>query len=233
METWSFNVIGRVISPYKEKFAVPRQANLVTKARGQIVFTSPYNTPEAFSGLENYSHIWLMFVFDKALKSDWNPSVRPPRLGGNKKMGCFATRSPFRANPIGLSCVKLEAIDIKGRDTVLQISGLDLVDGTPIIDIKPFIPYADNQMTASSAFASEAPEPLQKVVFSSELNIVLQQCEQVYPEFSAFLTEVLLQDPRPAFHKTNTEERIYGMHIVDWNVKWYVKNDICYVTEIQ
>ncbi|MCV6614147.1 MAG: tRNA (N6-threonylcarbamoyladenosine(37)-N6)-methyltransferase TrmO, partial [Cellvibrionaceae bacterium] len=205
---FEFEAIARVHSPYVEKFGVPRQPGLVPAARAEIELLPPYNDPACVDGLETCSHIWLQFVFDQSLDTQWRPKVRPPRLGGNQSLGVFATRSPVRPNPIGLSVVKLEGIDSE-NGLRLMVSGLDLVDGTPILDIKPYVPYVDAVADAQNQFAVAEPELL-GVIFSPEAE---RFCQQHNGALQALITQVLQQDPRPAYHKNKDEGRRYGLSL--------------------
>ncbi|WP_354622828.1 tRNA (N6-threonylcarbamoyladenosine(37)-N6)-methyltransferase TrmO [Psychromonas sp. MME2] len=227
-----FHHIGLIHSPYKEKFAVPRQPGLVTCAKGELEILAPYNDLNAFNGLEAFSHLWLIFVFHKnnniAKSNGWSPTVRPPRLGGNERMGVFATRSPFRPNPIGLSQVRYHGLRQADGKIFLQLSEIDLVDGTPIIDIKPYIPYADSNPAALAGFAQEKPEGIMDVHFSS---LALQKVQQVntrYPELQQLIKEVLQQDPRPAYKKKKVDDKIYAVNLSDFNISW--RNDDSTVT---
>ncbi|MCP4325028.1 MAG: tRNA (N6-threonylcarbamoyladenosine(37)-N6)-methyltransferase TrmO, partial [Alteromonadales bacterium] len=167
MNKSSFETIAKIHSPYKEKFAVPRQPGLVPSANALLEILPPYDDINAFTGLDDFSHLWLMFVFHKNKQNkNWQPTVRPPRLGGNKRLGVFATRSPNRPNPIGLSLVEFHGVIQKQGKLFLQLSNIDLVDGTPIVDIKPYIPYADSKPDASAGFAQATPEILMEVCFS-------------------------------------------------------------------
>lgn len=202
--------IGRIESCFGEKFGAPRQSGIVPEARGRIVFSDEVPA-EACRGLEEFSHIWIIFLFNQVREEETRWFVRPPRLGGNKKKGVLATRSPFRPNRIGLSLVAIESVS-KGA---LEVSGLDLVEGTPVIDIKPYLPYAEALSQANGGFAKEAPEPF-VVDFCDEAKVGLSD------EMLALITRVLSLDPRPAFH--NDEKRIYGCHLSGINVKWQVKD---------
>ncbi|GAA6134333.1 tRNA (N6-threonylcarbamoyladenosine(37)-N6)-methyltransferase TrmO [Oceaniserpentilla sp. 4NH20-0058] len=206
------NPIAYVRSCYKEKFATPRQPGLVPAAQGEIELIAPYNDPLAVEGLHECSHIWLQFVFHQCLNQDWKAKVRPPRLGGNKKMGVFATRATHRPNALGLSVVKLDKIDTNHGAVILHVSGLDLIDGTPILDIKPYIPYSDCIEGAHYPFAQQAPSAIE-VMFDDALNIEKE------PKLHDLLVQVLSQDPKPAFHKIDSQ-RIYGAHLADFNVQW-------------
>ncbi|CAK8737618.1 hypothetical protein SODG_001341 [Sodalis praecaptivus] len=164
--TFGFRQIGVVRSPYKEKFTVPRQPGLVADGVGELHLLPPYNQAEAVRGLTEFSHIWLLFVFHQTPEGSWRPTVRPPRLGGNSRMGVFATRSPFRPNPIGMSLVALEGITLRGADVILRLGSLDLVDGTPVVDIKPYLPYAESLPDARAGFAQAAPADTLQIIFS-------------------------------------------------------------------
>ncbi len=212
--------IAYIQSCYKEKFATPRQPGLVTAGTGKIQLTPPFNHPDTVNGLENCSHLWLQFVFHQCLDQGWKNKVRPPRLGGNKKMGVFATRATHRPNGLGLSVVKLDSIEIEKQNVILHVSGLDLIDGTPIVDIKPYIPYSDALIHASYDFAQTAPCKL-KVYFSSQATTTLNQHPNTR-ELSTFIEQVLAQDPRPAFHEID-EQRIYGANLDNFNVTWCYK----------
>jgi len=215
--------IAYIQSCYKEKFATPRQPGLVTAAKGQIQLISPFNHPDTVDGLENCSHLWLQFVFHQCLDQGWKNKVRPPRLGGNKKMGVFATRATHRPNGLGLSVVKLDSIQIEKKSVILHVSGLDLIDGTPIVDIKPYIPYSDSLTHARYDFAQLAPKEL-SVIFSTPAQLALNQQDN-REQLSTLIRQVLAQDPRPAFHEVD-EARIYGAKLDCFNVNWrYLKTD--------
>lgn len=227
-----FNIqpIGLVHSCFKEKFAIPRQPALAPAAKGEIELLPPYDDPMALEGLEEVSHLWLSFIFHKALPKDGEVRlrVRPPRLGGNKKIGVFATRATHRPNPIGLSVVKLDGIK-NGR---LQISGLDLLDGTPIIDIKPYVPYADALPSAINGVASDSPE-LSQVEFNTEALLAAEIHEKRLDQpVKELIEQMLAQDPKPAYQKPGSE-RIYGVKIWDLEVKWrYLKEGCLTITAV-
>jgi len=234
-ESFEFQSIGRAHSPYKEKFAIPRQPGLVDAAKGYIELLGDCNREEILRGIEGFSHVWLSFVFHQAIKENWKPMVRPPRLGGNKKVGVFASRSPFRPNPLGLSVVKLEGIEQQSRSGQahqwrLHFSGGDLLDGTPILDIKPYITYADSLPDANSGFAECAPDTRTVVDFAPELFNTLQTAEQQHPGFSTLIKQVLAQQPEPAYHKPS--EREYGVRLYDYNVRWRRKGTLLMVFDI-
>ncbi len=215
-----FNVIGQVNSPYKEKFAIPRQPGLVSSAKGSITLTGDANDPELVRELAQFSHIWVLFVFHGTQEQGWKPLVRPPRLGGNKKIGVLASRSTFRPNPIGMSVVKLDAIDIKDQQVILHISGIDLLDKTPIIDIKPYVPYSDSIPHANAGFAQTQPSSDLKVTFNEHAQIALAKHSNNHPDLALFIEQVLAQDPRPAYKKGKDDDKVYGMNLYDLNIQW-------------
>ena len=217
--------IGIIYSCFKEKFAAPRQPGLVPAASAQIQLHSPYNQADTVAGLEKFSHIWLTFMFHQTAQQGWKPKVRPPRLGGNKKLGVFATRSTFRPNPLGLSLVKLESIDISNGVT-LHVSGADLIDQTPILDIKPYLPWVESIPSAKSGFASDDQILQLPIYYSDQAQRVLSS----RPDLTALIEQVLLHDPRPAYQQN--PERIYGCHIADINLRWQVGLDHINVVEI-
>nr|WP_232279381.1 tRNA (N6-threonylcarbamoyladenosine(37)-N6)-methyltransferase TrmO [Psychromonas ingrahamii] len=216
-----FDSIAIIHSPYKEKFAVPRQPGLVPSAIAELEILFPYDDINAFLGLQEFSHLWLVFIFHKNRNPDkWSPTVRPPRLGGNKRLGVFATRSPCRPNPIGLSLVEFHGIKQVNGKIFLMLSNIDLVDGTPIIDIKPYIPYADSKPQALAGFAQLQPESLMQVEFSTEAQKAINLLEDGYPELQQLIIEVLQQDPRPAYKKTKEDPKKYAVHLLDFNISW-------------
>ena len=228
-------VIGIMKSPYKEKFGIPRQPNLV-EVESYIEMQGPYNDLLAFEGIEEFSHLWLLWQFHdnkNQENSKFRPQVRPPRLGGNQKIGVFATRSMYRPSPIGLSVVKLKEVKKVGKTVHIYVTGSDLLDGTPIVDIKPYIHYSDAVMEAQSGYAQE--EPVRKyVVWSEQAELEREQLvqtkglsEQVIRE----LAEVLSLDPRPAYQED--PERIYGMHFADFNIKFIVNETSVLIVEIE
>ena len=219
-------IIAHIHNDFPTKFGVPRQSGLVPQAQSMIVFEEAYRVPEALRGLEGYSHLWLIWEFHQAKREDWSPTVRPPRLGGNTRMGVFATRSPFRPNPIGLSCVKLEEIRKHEKwGTVLLVSGADLMDGTPIFDIKPYLPYADCHPEASGGFAHEVLSHSLEVRFPEELLAQVPLAQQ------EALIAVLAQDPRPGYQ--HDPERMYGFPFGELEIRFFVDGDILTVTEIK
>lgn len=217
--------IAHIHTDFPTKFGIPRQSGIIASLQGKIVFEPEYRVAEAVRGLEEFSHLWLIWEFSEAVRQKWSPTVRPPRLGGNVRKGVFATRSPFRPNPIGLSSVKLEKIEIDPKlGPVIYVSGADLMDGTPIYDIKPYIAYTDSHPKAVSGFASTPAEFLLQVDFPEDLLIKVQ------PELRKSLIEVLAHDPRPQYH--DDPERIYGMAFGGMEVKFKVEESQLTVVEV-
>ena len=226
MEQLTMHIIANIHSDFPTKFGIPRQSGLVEELTAKIVFTPDYRVPEAVRGLEDFSHIWLIWQFSKAVRENWSPTVRPPRLGGNTRMGVFATRSPFRPNAIGLSCVRLLKVEPNTPEgPVLTVAGADLMDGTPILDIKPYIPYADCQPEATGGFTDTAGDFLLKVEFPPEL------LERVPEDRREALIGVLSHDPRPSYQRN--AERVYGMEFAGVNVRFRVEGDILLVVEVE
>lgn len=221
MNQYHFNQIGVIRSPYKEKFAVPRQPGLIEDGDGELHLLPPYHHPEAVRGLSDFSHIWVIFVFHHTMDNGWRPTVRPPRLGGNTRMGVFATRSTFRPNPIGMSLVRLKGIRTRNESVILELGSLDLVDGTPVIDIKPYLPFAESVPNALGGFAQQAPDAAMPVHFSPFAEQQLAQHQATYPNLRRFITQVLNQDPRPAYRKGEAE-RDYAALLLTFNVRWRV-----------
>ena len=224
-QEFTMRPIARIHSDFSTKFGVPRQSGLVDSLEATVVFEPEFRNPDALRGLEGFSHIWLVWVFDQAVRKDWSPTVRPPRLGGNTRMGVFATRSPFRPNPIALSCVKLaEMEETADRGTVLRILGADLMDGTPTLDIKPYIPYADSHPEALGGFAAvPAGEPLEVFIQPALLDKVPESRREA-------LRGVLAQDPRP--HYQQDPERVYGFGFAGMEVKFSVVGNRLTVRDI-
>lgn len=220
MQSFKFDAIGVIESPYQEKFAIPRQPNLVSAAKGKVVLLGEANNHELVRDIEQFSHLWLLFVFHGTQDQGWKPLVRPPRLGGNVKTGVLATRSTFRPNPIGMSVVKLDKVVTEKKQTILHISGLDLLNGTPIIDVKPYVPYSDAVMNANGGFAQEQPEAALSVVFSEQVKADLIKYKQRDNELGLLIEQVLKQDPRPAYKRGKTDDKVYGMSLYDLNIQW-------------
>ncbi|RUO25367.1 tRNA (N6-threonylcarbamoyladenosine(37)-N6)-methyltransferase TrmO [Aliidiomarina minuta] len=229
---YQFNTVGYVQSPYREKFAIPRQPGLVSSAQGRLILTDDYNRQECIAGLEDFSHIWIQFVFHATAEQGWKPKVRPPRLGGNRKVGIFATRSTFRPNPIGLSVVKLEEILYEDKHWQLVISGLDLLDKTPVLDIKPYIAYSDALTEVSSGFAQEAPQQQMPVNFSPQALKQLDRYHSQYPQLKLLIEQVLAQDPRPAYRQHKDDNKTYGMQLYQLNIRWQVMAQEAVVTAV-
>ena len=225
MEIHEFKVLARIRSDFPEKFGIPRQSGLVDGLRAFIVFEPEFRNPDALRGIDGFSHLWLIWQFSQAVRADWSPTVRPPRLGGNVRLGVFATRSPFRPNPIGLSCVKLEALHSDhASGPVLEVSGADLLDGTPIYDIKPYLPYTDCQPEAKGGFAKDAPQPCLTVEIPAEL------MEAFPAEKRDALIGVLELDPRPSYH--NDPARVYGMRFGGFELRFTVDGTVLHVREL-
>ncbi|ALR75546.1 tRNA (N6-threonylcarbamoyladenosine(37)-N6)-methyltransferase TrmO [[Enterobacter] lignolyticus] len=222
MTAFSVEQIGVIRSPYKEKFAIPRQPGLVKSCGGELHLIPPYNQPDAVRGLEAFSHLWVLFIFHQTMEGGWRPTVRPPRLGGNARMGVFATRSTFRPNPIGMSLVELKGIRCQKESVVLELGSLDLVDGTPVVDIKPYLPFAEALPEAKASYAQLAPQATMPVYFAAALQAQLQQLEKRYPRLREFIVEVLAQDPRPAYRKEEEAGKTYAVWLLDFNVRWRV-----------
>ena len=219
-------IIARIHSEFKEKFGIPRQSGLVPQTRARIVFEPEYRVADALRGIEGYSHLWLIWSFSKAERDTWSPTVRPPRLGGNTRMGVFATRSPFRPNPIGLSCVTLEGVELDAPDgPALIVGGADLLDGTPIYDIKPYLPYVDSHPDARGGFGSE------KAGYALEVEIAQDILEQINPHKREALVGILREDPRPSYQ--NDPDRIYGVNYAGMNVKFTVAQGVLTVRSIE
>lgn len=222
---FTFPTIGIIHSCFKEKFGIPRQPGLVPLAHAQLELLPPYNDRHALEGLEGCSHIWIQFVFHANRREEWKPKVKPPRLGGNKSLGVFATRSPTRPAPIGLSVVKLEGITETQGKLLLNLSGIDLLDGTPVLDIKPYVPYVDLVPEAVNRFADQAPQ-LISVEFSHESAIFCSDYRQKqHIDLSNLIRQILQQDPRPQYQQPEPE-RLYGMKLLDVDVQW------CYPSSI-
>lgn len=217
--------IAYMKSDFPTKFGIPRQSGLVESLRSTIVFEPQYRNPDALRGLEDFSHIWLIWQFSEAVRTDWTPTVRPPRLGGNTRMGVFATRSPFRPNSLGLSCVKIIGIEPTAENgTVIHVAGADLMDGTPIFDIKPYIPYGDCHPEALGGFTSTAGDFLLQVDFPQELLDLLPKDKQ-----EAAL-ELLSHDPRPSYQAQ--ANRVYGLSFAGFDIRFSVENNVLHVKEV-
>ncbi len=220
--------IAYIRTDFPEKFGIPRQSGLAKTLRGRIVFEPEYRNPDALRGLEEFSHIWLIWEFSaNRSTSSWQPTVRPPRLGGNAHMGVFATRSPFRPNPLGLSCVKMDSIEFSSPDgPVINVCGADLMDGTPVYDIKPYIKYADSRPEAVCGYVDRLEEKSLRVVFPSGLADRVADKSVIPP-----LMETLRLDPRPSYH--DDPERVYGLSFAGYNVRFIVAGQVLNVIDLE
>ena len=219
-------MIARIHTGFSGKFGIPRQSGLVKSLPGEIVFEPDYRNADALRGLEDFSHLWLLWEFSQAKRQSWSPTVRPPRLGGNRRMGVFATRSPFRPNPIGLSCVKLEEILWHSpQGPVLRVSGADLLDGTPLYDIKPYLPYTDSHPEARGGFSEDVMGWALRVDFPPAL------LETLPETIRRTVLDLLAQDPRPSYQ--NDPKRVYGMAYAGWNIRFTVSGDGLTVTQVE
>lgn len=222
---YTIKPIARMKSDFPTKFGIPRQSGLVDELRSTIVFEPEYRNEDALRGLEGFSHIWIIWQFSEAVQEEWSPTVRPPRLGGNQRMGVFATRSPFRPNALGLSCVRILSIEkTETQGTVICVAGADLMDGTPIFDIKPYVPYSDCHPDAAGGFTSSAAPFLLKVDIPNDL------LQRVDTDKRDALIGVLSHDPRPSYQKD--ADRIYGLSFASYNIRFTVKENTLTVTEI-
>lgn len=225
-EEMTIRPIAHIHCDYKEKFGIPRQSGLIESANATIVFMPEYRNPDALRGLEGFSHLWLLWQFSEALRDSWSPTVRPPRLGGNTRMGVFATRSPFRPNPIGLSSVKIVSIEPDTpKGPIIEICGADLLDGTPIYDIKPYLAYTDSHPEAASGFAMTGDAPRLEVAISEDL---LQKLPTVAREA---VIDILAQDPRPGYQ--DDPEREYTFRYSDFEISFTAAGGVITVTDIK
>lgn len=214
MENITIHPIARMRSDFPTKFGIPRQSGLVEELRSTIVFEPEYRNPDTLRGIEGFSHLWLIWQFSEAVRQDWSPTVRPPRLGGNTRMGVFATRSPFRPNSLGLSCVKLLGLEETKDGTVIHVAGADLMDGTPIFDIKPYVPYSDAHPNALGGFTDTAADFILNVDFPPELLQLLPE------EKRSAAIAVLSHDPRPSYQRK--ADRVYGLTFAGFDIKFTV-----------
>lgn len=218
-------IIAHIHSDFPTKFGIPRQSGLIHELKAAVVFEPEYRNPNALRGLEGYTHIWLIWQFSETARQGWSPTVRPPRLGGNTRMGVFASRSPFRPNPVGLSSVRLERIELQSPfGPILHVAGADLMDNTPIYDIKPYLPYVDSHPDAAGGFALQSHEGFLQVNVPSGL------LERIPPDRRDALLAVLAQDPRPAYQ--NTPDRVYGMEYAGFEIRFTVSGHTLTVCEI-
>lgn len=225
METLELKIIARIESDFKSKFGIPRQSGLVPEQRSAIVFEPEYRDENALRGIEGYSHLWLIWGFSEVRKNGWSPMVKPPKLGGNTRMGVFATRSPFRPNPIGLSSVRLESVEkVKGKGLVLHISGADLMDGSPIYDIKPYLSFTDSHEDAKNGFAEATQETKIAVEFPEELLMKVPEQKR------SALIHALELDPRPGYLQNETYP--YGFPFDGYDVRFFVKDGLLTVFDL-
>ena len=224
-ENIPLRIIAHIHSDFPTKFGIPRQSGLIHELKAAVVFEPEYRNPDALRGLEGYTHIWLIWQFSETARQGWSPTVRPPRLGGNTRMGVFASRSPFRPNPVGLSSVRLERIELQSPfGPILHVAGADLMDNTPIYDIKPDLPYVDSHPDAAGGFALQSHEGFLQVNVPSGL------LERIPPDRRDALLAVLAQDPRPAYQ--NTPDRVYGMEYAGFEIRFTVSGHTLTVCEI-
>lgn len=220
------DVIAVMHSDFPTKFGIPRQSGLAEALQSTIVFEPAYRNPEALRGIEGFSHLWILWQFSQAVRQDWSPTVRPPRLGGNTRMGVFATRAPFRPNAIGLSCVRLLSVEhTQDMGTVLHIGGADLMDGTPILDIKPYIPYCDAHPEAMGGFTQDAGDYLLEVDFPENLK------QRLPAEKQEAICQVLSHDPRPSYQKDS--DRVYGLSFAGHDIRFTVKDKVLTVVDVK
>ena len=225
MENVNINIIARMKSDFATKFGIPRQSGLVEELRSTIIFEPEFRNADALRGIEGFSHLWIIWQFSEAVRTEWSPTVRPPRLGGNTRMGVFATRSPFRPNNLGLSCVRLLGVEETAEHgTVLHVGGADLMDGTPIFDIKPYIPYADCQPDALGGFTGGSEGELLDVNFPAPL------LEQLPPEKQEAAIGILAHDPRPRYQKD--AKRIYGVTFAGYDIRFTVEETTLTVVSV-
>lgn len=218
----TLEVIGTIHSPYRQKFAIPRQPGLVTAATATIELQGAFAHPDCVRGLAEFSHIWVLFLFHQTIAGGWKPLVRPPRLGGDVKKGVFASRATYRPNGIGMSVLQLKQIESDSDGTRIIVQGADLVDGTPIIDIKPYLPYSDALPMATGGYADSRPQTELTTRFSDVAQAQLAQFAPAYPQLAELIDQVLRQDPRPAYKRSDLKNKTYGMNLFDLNIKWQV-----------
>ena len=232
--SYEFEPIGLIHSCFKEKFGIPRQSGLIPEATGRLEILPPYNRPEAFRAIEGFSHIWLSFVFHAAIREQWSPSVRPPRLGGNQRVGVFASRSPFRPNPLGLSVVRLNTIDYTANQVILELGGIDLLDQTPVLDIKPYVPYSDAIIDARTGFAPGPVTHSVQINYAADAEAFLAELDSSLAyHLRSLLRQILENDPRPAYLQGNASRQSFGMRLYDFNIRWRIEKDSILVSRIE
>lgn len=230
--SFAFEQIGVIHSCFKEKFGIPRQPGLVPSARAVLELSPPYDRDEAVRGLEGFSHVWVVFVFHAVLGTPWRPTVRPPRLGGNDRVGVFATRSPFRPNPVGMSAVRVERIARENGRLNVYLQGGDFLDGTPVIDLKPYVPYVDAVQDAHGSFAHSAPRAPFSVRFSAAARAACETKEKRFPGVTKLIEEILSADPRPAYRDGSDATLSYGTRLYDFDLRWCIDGDSVEVLEL-
>lgn len=219
----SLKPIGHVNSPYKQKFVIPRQANLVSAGLGSIELNQEYADINSLRGMEQFSHLWIIFFLHATAEKGWSPTVKPPRLGGKKKVGVFSSRAPYRPNPIGISAVEyIEHYESRGR-VLIKVGGLDLLDGTPVLDLKPYIPYADSIPNASGGYAAEKPPNKLVIVFLRKAEEELIANKVNYPNLKELIVQLLTLDPRPAWRVKSQDNKQYGVTLYDLNIKFRIE----------
>lgn len=225
--------IAHIRTPFSQKFAIPRQPNLVPEAVGEIVFADDFCDPNYLRGIEGFSHLWIIFAFHGTADKSWSPTVQPPRLGGKERVGVFASRSPYRPNPLGLSVVRNLGVERKNSRLMLRVGGIDMLDNTPVLDIKPYVAYADSIADASSGFAELSPGHGRALSFTPKAQDKLTTIELTYPGIEALIRSVLSQDPRPAWRANKEDDKQYGMSLYDVNIKWKIDNDEVTIIDLE
>lgn len=225
--------IALIETPFTQKFGIPRQGNLAADIEGIIKFEPEYCNPDYLRGIEQFTHLWLTFGFHQHFDKSSQPLIRPPRLGGNEKIGVFASRSSFRPNPIGLSLVKNKGVAFSQGQLQLTVSDVDMLNGTPIFDIKPYIPYSDAALNPNAGYAAQAPIPNLQVSFTDESRQQAKGWENQYPDLTHLLVTMLSLDPRPAYKKTSVDAKRYALQVYDLDIEWAVENDQVLITQIR
>lgn len=228
-----YAAIGIVESPFQQKFAIPRQPNLVSEARGKIILNKEFTDSNALRELEQFSHIWVLFHFHETEDQGWTPTVQPPRLGGKTKVGVFASRSPFRPNAIGMSVLKNLGYEKIEDCIVVHVGGIDLLNGTPVLDIKPYIPYADSISDAAAGYAKQAPGKDLDIQFAEAAENFLAVAEPTHPDLRKLIVALLRQDPRPAWRVREDDSKQYGMTLYHYNIKWRISDKNICVSSIE